>query len=407
MNTVIKRAWNKNKLVKVEDLTGMTFQAESGGHTFEISGVDDTGAAVSLSGTVEGRFLRADNAEIIISGTASSGKASVTLSEACYAIPGRFLLTVYVTSGGQKVAVYAATGSVVATSGTASGSIPPLVTDSVQANTGTFGSINTGNATVDGVLDVTQRRCYATLSSPGWYRVMNVNFNYVTFAKFSIGTIVDIAIGTEYWANDNETHKISLYGIFNNPAFVGEESKSNNMLVDKVRYTYDTSGNCHIDIHYIGTSENPVWCSFTVHTPHIYQYLFVADNFTSVAPSPNGETVLPENEYTFTANGIRTVTLTSAHSSVTINGQKAVRSGNVVSLWVDFTVSTSISGYGYMITGAPSFAGSANALVYDTGNTVQTNVRLYADEGNNGLRCYIAFPAGRYIAFITYITTDV
>lgn len=149
MNTVIKRVWNKNKLVKVEDLTGMTFQAESGGHTFEISGVDDTGATVSLSGTAEGRFLRADNAEIIISGTVSGGKASVTLSAACYAIPGRFLLTVYVTSGGQKVAVYAATGSVVATSGTASGSIPPLVTDSVQTNSIQTTSINvSGNAAI-------------------------------------------------------------------------------------------------------------------------------------------------------------------------------------------------------------------------------------------------------------------
>lgn len=156
------------------------------------------------------------------------------------------------------------------------------------------------DAEFNGVVDVTPRRCYAKLSSAGWYRVMNVSFNYVSFAKFAIGTIVDIAIGTEYWANNNETHKISLYGIFNNPAFVGEESKSNNMLVDKVRYTYDSEGNGHIDVHYIGTSENPVWCAFTVHTPHIYQYLFVAGSFTSVAASPSGETVM--TEYTFAAN---------------------------------------------------------------------------------------------------------
>lgn len=332
MNTVIKRAWNKNKLVKVEDLTGMTFQAESGGHTFEISGVDDTGAAVSLSGTVEARFLRADNAEIIISGAASGGKASVTLSAACYAIPGRFLLTIYVTSGGQKVAVYAATGSVVATSGTASGSIPPLVTDSVQANTGTFGSISTGDATVDGVLDITPRRCYATLSSAGWYRVMNVNIGSATGSKFSVGTIVDINIGTEYWANNNGTHKVSLHGVFDNPAFVGEESRNNYMLIDKVRYTYDTSGNGHIDIHYIETNNTPVWCSFAVHVPYIYQHLFVSNNFTAVAASPSGETVM--TEYTFAANTGVPVSFSPTSGSV-YRACWYARIGNVCYLHVD------------------------------------------------------------------------
>lgn len=187
----------------------------------------------------------------------------------------------------------------------------------------------TGSVTVGGVLDVTNRRCYAKLSSAGWYRVMNVSFNSVSLAKFSIGTIVDIAIGTEYWANNNETHKISLYGIYNNPAFVGEESKSNNVLVDKVRYTYDSEGNGHIDVHYIGTSENPVWCAFTVHTPHIYQYLFVAENFTSVAPSPNNETVLGA-EYAFAAN-------TYYHDDSVTSGVRHIvdRRGDIVTVTIE------------------------------------------------------------------------
>ena len=57
-NNVIKRTWNQNKMVCIEDLSGMAFQSESGGHTFEISGTNDSGTAVSLSGTVEARFLR-------------------------------------------------------------------------------------------------------------------------------------------------------------------------------------------------------------------------------------------------------------------------------------------------------------------------------------------------------------
>jgi hypothetical protein len=177
-----------------------------------------------------------------------------------------------------------------------------------------FGDSNGGgDVEINGVLDVTQRRCYATLSSQGWYRVMNVNTNSTNSSKFAIATIVDINIGTAFLNNDNGTHKISLHGVFNNPAFVGEESRSNYMLIDKVRYTYDTSGNGHIDIHYIGTSENPVWCSFTVHTPYIYQHLFVADNFTGVATSPSNETELAR--YTFaTITGMRVVHAQSSTS---------------------------------------------------------------------------------------------
>lgn len=155
---------------------------------------------------------------------------------------------------------------------------------------------------INSTLDITTRRCYATLSSAGWYRVMDVKVANANASKFSAATIVDINIGTEYWANSNGTHKISLHGVFNNASFLGEESKSNNMLVSKIRYTYDSSGNGHIDIYYTGTSGNPVWCTFTVHMPYSYQHWFVSNNFTAVAASPSGETVL--TEYTFAANTV-------------------------------------------------------------------------------------------------------
>lgn len=159
-----------------------------------------------------------------------------------------------------------------------------------------------GNLTVGGVLDVTKRRCQTTLSSTGWYRVMNVNTNSADASKFSTAAIIDINIGTSYLENNNGTHKISLHGVFNSASFVGEESKSNYMLVDKVRYTYDSSGNGHIDIRYIGTGENQVWCSFTVHVPYNNQHFFVAERPTNVVDSPSGETVM--TEYTFNANGM-------------------------------------------------------------------------------------------------------
>lgn len=338
MNTVIKRAWNKNKLVKVEDLTGMTFQAESGGHTFEISGVDDTGAAVSLSGTVEGRFLRADNAEIIISGAASGGKASVTLSDVCYAIPGRFLLTIYVTSDGQKVAVYAATGSVVATSGTASGSIPPLVTDSVQANTGSFGSISTGDATVDGVLDVTQRRCYANLSSAGWYRALNVTGGFGGGVR---SFAVDINITRSYDSTNNEAHCVKLLCVYNgNSIFTNEVSKSNALIIDKIRYNNDSGGNGYLDIHYSGSVANETSVDFTVHVNPQSQNRFTVRPLDPVADSPSGETVL--TEYTFATNTEGTIsTPYTGVSGSHIIDSNCRRSGKVVSYHLSISSLTS------------------------------------------------------------------
>ena len=303
MNTVIKRAWNKNKLVKVEDLTGMTFQAESGGHTFEISGVDDTGAAVSLSGTVEGRFLRADNAGIIISGTVSGGKASVTLSAACYAIPGRFLLTIYVTSGGQKVAVYAATGSVVATSGTASGSIPPLVTDSVQANTGTFGSISTGDATVDGVLDVTSRRCYFVTSGSKWLRVLAYESMSSTDALMFGASTVHIDIDVN---RNSETHTVTLRPSGSGgPRFIGETSNNNGsaLIVEKIRYSRaDDDSAAYIDIYFNSADVTYVGVTFDISTPLQRQSKYSASSgLVEVSASPVGETVM--REYSFSETG--------------------------------------------------------------------------------------------------------
>lgn len=134
MNNIIKRVWNQNRMVNIEDLCGMAFQAESGGHTFEITGIDDTGSAVVLSGTVAAVFRRPDNADIALTGSASNGVVSVTLTDDCYAVAGRFGLTIFVTSNSQKVAVYACVGTVAQTNGGAvAGSTPQDVVDLINA----------------------------------------------------------------------------------------------------------------------------------------------------------------------------------------------------------------------------------------------------------------------------------
>lgn len=269
----------------------------------------------------------------------------------------------------------------------------------VTNNTAIGGNLEiTGGTTFNGVLDVTNRRCEATLSSAGWYRVCkitNIGGGDYSFA-------IDLNICRQFYYANNEQHSVRLVGISDNFSFVNEDSKSNTQIIKRIRYTRDSNNNGYVDIYYDFSNANIVYCEFAAHG--FYPSLYTIESLQAVADAPSGETVL--TTYEFSANGIRTVTLTSAHSSVTINGQKVARSGQVVSLWVDFTVSSSISGYDYLIN-TPTFATAVNALVYNVGNTIQTTVRLYADEGNIGLRCYGSFPAARYIAFITYITTDV
>lgn len=143
MNNIIKRVWNQNRLVNIEDLTGMVFQAEADGHTFEISGVDDDGNPVALSGTVSGVFMRPDNTDVVLTGSASDGVASVTLDEDCYAIPGRFGLTIFVTSDDQTMAVYACVGTVSRTStGNVAGDTPASVEDLVNAINAAIADLN-------------------------------------------------------------------------------------------------------------------------------------------------------------------------------------------------------------------------------------------------------------------------
>ena len=112
MNNIIKRIWNQGSMTPIEDLQGSAFTNENGGHTFQISGVDSNGEALALSGTIAASFLRPDQTTVGISGSVSGGVASVTLSEECYGIPGRFGLVVFLTSDGKKTAIYSCVGNV-------------------------------------------------------------------------------------------------------------------------------------------------------------------------------------------------------------------------------------------------------------------------------------------------------
>ena len=152
----------------------------------------------------------------------------------------------------------------------------------------TYGSVN-GDVSIDGVLDVVQRRCFATLSSSGWYRVMQT--------KDVSGTIIDFRIGRPYGANPAEAHKISFYIVGGGKsAFLDETSDTNTLCVDKIRATYG-GGLVYFDVHYNASSANEVLVYFDVYGKGQANGTSIAMGLESVADAPSGETVLTTHTF--------------------------------------------------------------------------------------------------------------
>lgn len=187
------------------------------------------------------------------------------------------------------------------------GAITRLNSDGTYAGdlTLTGGNLTVGSA-LGGVLDVVDRRCYATLSSDGWYRVLKT-------ADVS-GTIIDIYIGRPYGANPAETHKISFFIAGGGKStFTNEISATNTLCVDKIRYTYG-GGFAYVDIHYNANSANEVLVYFDVYGKGQANGTTVAYGLQNVGPSPSGETV--STPHNFIANNTP-VTVTDSSNLLT------------------------------------------------------------------------------------------
>lgn len=111
ISRVIKKTVELNKIQKVDQLEGPLYQLENAGHTFEITCLMN-GAAADISGTVSGRFLRADETTVYFTGTLDGSVASITLPQSCYNVNGRFGFVVFVSGSNVTTAIYAVAGSV-------------------------------------------------------------------------------------------------------------------------------------------------------------------------------------------------------------------------------------------------------------------------------------------------------
>lgn len=114
---IIERSVKLTHLCKEEALSGMTFTGESSGHKFVITQVDETGTKVPLTGSVSGKFLRADGTTIALipsEGYAGieDGSAWVVLAGNCYSLDGPFRLVITHVNGTELTDIYAFSGYV-------------------------------------------------------------------------------------------------------------------------------------------------------------------------------------------------------------------------------------------------------------------------------------------------------
>lgn len=102
----------------VEMLDGYIFTPEANAHKFIITQMvkangEETEQAFAAGSIVSCRFLKSDKVTELLEGTLEDGAACVTLKPECYSVPGRFLITILVTSGSSVTCVYAASGTVI------------------------------------------------------------------------------------------------------------------------------------------------------------------------------------------------------------------------------------------------------------------------------------------------------
>ena len=197
-----------------------------------------------------------------------------------------------------------------------------------------------------GTLDVVKRRCSATLSSAGWYRVLQTGNS-----NGSHSAIIDIKITRNYNYSDNEAHYIRFIKVFQHALFVDETSTSNALIIDKIRYTTDANHG-YVDVHYTASSANTLFVDFDVATSPEQKQLIVSETLQSVADAPSGETVL--ETYTFAANTNGDVT--SSYSITKSTGRlltldSAYRYGKVVHMQITAASSSTASEGSNIATG--------------------------------------------------------
>lgn len=231
-------------------------------------------------------------------------------------------------------------------SGTYTALVPPIVGFAVGLNndrarfggpTEKAGLQVDWDAEFNGVVDVTPRRCYAQLptsgNSAGWYRVLMLSGDSVDRPLGSPSFVIDITIVRQFGGSNNELHKVSLLAVYNSIAFANETSKSNTVVVDKIRYMRNGEYG-YIDIHYDTSTSNDVAVHFDVKAYPVHSSMFAATTPTAVAASPSGETVLATHNFVSNNSPVGVTNSSNLLTSGTIASSGSMSYTATVPCWV-------------------------------------------------------------------------
>lgn len=120
------------KPVRIQYLSGNLFSQDNMGNLIGVNVTDD-GAPATLGGSVSANVIRADGATVAVdSGVLSGNRASVTLPQAAYAVPGVITVVIKITSG-TDVTTLAAVVTTVYRSSTDTVVDPGTIIPSIQA----------------------------------------------------------------------------------------------------------------------------------------------------------------------------------------------------------------------------------------------------------------------------------
>ncbi len=265
------------------------------------------------------------------------------------------------------------------------------------------------NISVAGVLDVVSRRCYGPIptsgNSAGWYKVMDFTGWSSTAPRWSISLAIDFTITREYNNNNNEIHRVSLISTYNSTSFANETSKSNSMLIDKIRYVFD-GNNGHVDIHYNTSSSNTCIVDFLAHFDPTKQDAFVAVTPTAVADSPSGTVV---TEYSFAANTECEGSFTAgAYTESFLSGTYLYRQGKIVTGFIKAKMNASVPASGWRgiavvpVGFRPYYSIDFFAMNSSTSESIQA--RIETSTGNVSIWPYSAIASGTaiYLSFTYY-----
>lgn len=171
-----------------------------------------------------------------------------------------------------------------------------------------YASADSKDVIVGGVLDVVQRRCSATLSSTGWYRVFlysSTNDDELAGSKSANIRITITREGIVGNSFRNEVHFIDFSLAYGSYLFSNETSVTQSLAIDKIRYGYDLTNHFgFIDIHCKRNDSNPITVSFNVATDLETQRKMASVEPYSVADAPSGETVLTTFYFNYNTEGV-------------------------------------------------------------------------------------------------------